>query len=123
MLCLRWCVLAASVLVFTPAYAATPEVKTVAALHQERIKLSGQTVQVRGKIVKVNDNIMQRNWLHLQDGTGAEGSNDLTITSDASAKLGDEVVVTGTVTVDKDFGAGYAFPLLLEKAKITPAKK
>ena len=95
------------------------EQKTVAALYQEKANLSGHHVQLRGKIVKVNNAIMNRNFLHLRDGTGKEGSNDLTITSQDTAEVGDEVVVSGTITIDKDFGAGYTYPILLEQASVS----
>ena len=95
------------------------EQKTIEALYQEKAELSGHQVQLRGKIVKVNNAIMNRNFLHLQDGTGKDGSNDLTITSQDTADVGDEVVVTGTITVDKDFGAGYTYPILLEQASVS----
>ncbi len=101
------------------AMAGQPEEKTIAALYQEKAKVGGHQVKLHGKIVKVNNGIMNRNFLHLQDGTGEQGSNDLTITSQDSAEVGDEVVVTGTISVDKDFGAGYTYPLLLEEAKLT----
>ena len=99
------------------------EQKTVAALYQEKAGLSGHQVQLRGKIVKVNNAIMNRNFLHLRDGTGKEGSNDLTITSQDTAEVGDEVVVTGVITVDKDFGAGYTYPILLEHATVSKVAK
>ena len=95
------------------------EQKTVAALYQEKANLGGHHVQLRGKIVKVNNAIMNRNFLHLRDGTGKEGSNDLTITSQDTAEVGDEVIVSGTITLDKDFGAGYTYPILLEQASVS----
>ena len=101
------------------ALADQAEQKTVADLYQEKAQLSGHHVQLHGKIVKVNNAIMNRNFLHLRDGTGKEGSNDLTITSQDTAEVGDEVVVTGTITVDKDFGAGYTYPVLLEHATVS----
>jgi hypothetical protein len=99
------------------------EQKTVAGLYQDKAALSGHLVTVAGKVVKVNNGIMDRNFLHLKDGTGAEGTDDLTVTSQQTANLGDEVVVTGRVVVDKDFGAGYTYPVLLEEATIAAAKK
>ena len=95
------------------------EQKTVEALYQEKANLGGHHVQLRGKIVKVNNAIMNRNFLHLRDGTGQDGTNDLTITSQDTAEVGDEVVVTGVITVDKDFGAGYTYPILLEHATVS----
>jgi hypothetical protein len=63
---------------------------------------------------------MDRNWVHLRDGSGdaADGSNDITVTTADTATLGDEVTATGTLMVDLDFGSGYKYPLLLEKATI-----
>jgi hypothetical protein len=68
--------------------------------------------------MKVNNGIMGRNWIHLQDGTGvaADGTNDLTLTSDATVTVGDVVTATGTVAVDKDFTAGYKYAVLIEGA-------
>lgn len=97
-------------------------VKTVAALNQDKATLAGKLVRVQGKVVKVNNGIMGRNFLHVQDGTGDQTSNDLTVTSKQTAAVGDQVTVTGRVVLNKDFGAGYAYPLLVEEASITPAK-
>lgn len=96
--------------------------KTVAALYQEKATLAGQQVRVQGKVVKVNNGIMGRNWLHIQDGTGKPDSNDLTVTSQQTAKIGDQVSVTGRVGINKDFGAGYNYPLILEEATVSPKK-
>jgi hypothetical protein len=104
------------------AMAAQPEQKTIEALFMEKAKLSGHQVQLHGTVVKVNNAIMNRNFLHVRDGTGQKGSDDLTITSQDTAEVGDEVVVTGTIAVDKDFGAGYTYPILLEQATVTKLK-
>lgn len=98
------------------------EQKTVEGLYKDKAKLGGHEVQVRGKVVKVNNGVMQRNFLHIQDGTGKQGSNDLTVTSQETAEIGDEVVVTGKLAVNKDFGAGYTYPILLEEAHIAKGK-
>ena len=93
---------------------------TVANVWANRKTLAGKSVTVRGKVVKFNGGIMGRNWIHIQDGTGAaaDGTNDLLVTSDAGAKVGDVITVTGTVAIDKDFTAGYAYAVLVESAKI-----
>ena len=68
--------------------------KTVAEVFAEKDQLGGQTVVVRGKVVKTNANIMGKNWLHVRDGSGAEGANDLTVTTAAELpQVGDTVVV------------------------------
>jgi hypothetical protein len=92
---------------------------TIASVWASRKSLAGKTVTVRGKVVKFNGGIMGRNWIHIQDGTGAaaDGTHDLLVTSDAAAKVGDIITATGTVAIDKDFTAGYTYAVLIEGAK------
>ena len=64
---------------------------------------------------------MGKNWVHLQDGTGSrqDGTNDITVTTDAgAAKLGDVLTATGTLAIDKDFGAGYRYGAIVEGATL-----
>ncbi|HEY5763477.1 MAG TPA: hypothetical protein VIS73_09760 [Rhodocyclaceae bacterium] len=104
------------------ALAADPQPHSVAALNENRATLAGKTIQVAGKVVKVNNGIMGRNFVHVQDGSGdaATGSNNLIVTSKQTARVGDQVAVSGIVVVDRDFGSGYLYPLLIEEASITP---
>lgn len=92
---------------------------TIKDLFERRAVLAGKTVKVRGKVVKVTEGVMGANWYHLQDGTGAAGTNDLTVTSDGNAKVGDLVVISGTLATDKDFGMGYRYEAIVEKATLT----
>jgi hypothetical protein len=91
---------------------------TVAEIYAQQTKLSGKEVKVRGKVVKYNGNIMGKNWVHLRDGTGTEGSNDLLVTTSSEAKVGDTVLASGTVSLNKDFGANYKYPVMIEDGKI-----
>jgi hypothetical protein len=91
---------------------------TVADVFAKKDALVGKPVVVRGKVVKVNNGIMGRNWIHLRDGTGAAATNDLLVTTDATAKVGDVVVARGTVATKQDFGAGYAYDVIVEKATL-----
>jgi hypothetical protein len=93
--------------------------KTVAEIYNEKATLSGKEVVVRGKVVKYNAGIMGKNWLHLKDGTGTEGTNDLTVTTNTQTKVGDTVLARGLVVTDKDYGHGYAYPVIIEDAKVT----
>jgi hypothetical protein len=93
--------------------------KTVQELFQQKEDLSGQEIIVRGKVVKFLPEIMDKNWIHLQDGTGGTGTNDLTVTTDASVKVGDVVLIRGKVTTDQDFGFGYRYDVLVEAAEVT----
>ena len=40
-----------------------------------------QEVTVRAKVVKYNGGVMGKNWLHIRDGSGEAGNNDLTVTT------------------------------------------
>ena len=93
--------------------------KTVAEIFAAKENLAGKQVLVRGKVVKFLPEIMGKNWLHLQDGSGSEGTNDLTVTTTAMAAVGDLVLVNGKVSVNRDFGYGYTYEVLLEDAEIT----
>lgn len=101
---------------------AQANLKTVAVLNKDKTALAGKTVSAQGKVVKVNNGIMGRNFVHVQDGTGDASNNNLIVTSKDTANVGDQVSVTGTVVINRDFGAGYSYPLLIEDAKITPKK-
>jgi hypothetical protein len=77
-------------------------------------------VGVRGQVVKTIDGVLGRSWIHLRDGSGSDllRTNDLTITTQESAKLGDLLLVEGMLRIDRDVGAGYVYPVLLEDAEI-----
>ena len=92
--------------------------KTIADIYKNKQSLNGKTVKVKGKVVKFNSGIMNRNWVHIQDGTDNNGDFDLLITSDETVKVGDIIVAEGKLATDKDFGAGYFYPILVEEAKI-----
>ncbi|MCP3978521.1 MAG: nucleotide-binding protein [bacterium] len=92
--------------------------KTISELYAEKDSLAGKTVTLRGKVVKYSPNIMGRNWIHLRDGTGntKDGTDDVTVTSSATTAVGETVLVEGVVAVDKDFGAGYRYAVIVENA-------
>ncbi len=91
---------------------------TVAELYKSKQSLAGKNVSVRGKVVKVNNGIMGKNWLHLRDGSDFEGNNDLTVTSAATAETGSIIIATGILVMDKDFGHGYQYALILEDVEL-----
>jgi hypothetical protein len=101
---------------------AADDLKTVAALNGSGATLDGQTVSAQGKVVKVLNGIMKRNFIHVQDGTGDAETNDLIVTSKQTASVGDMVTITGVVAVNRDFGSGYKYPLLVENASIVKNK-
>jgi hypothetical protein len=95
--------------------------ENIAWVYANKDSLADKQVSLRGKVVKYNSNIMGWNFIHIQDGSGdaATRNSDLTVTSKATTAVGETVVIAGTVTLDKDFGAGYLFPVLVEDASIT----
>ena len=94
---------------------------TVAELWGDKASLHDKPVAVRGKVVKFLPGIMGRNWLHLRDGSGsaADGTHDITVTTTEGAAVGDTVLVNGLLRVDKDFGAGYRYGVIIEDGKVT----
>lgn len=95
--------------------------KTVAEIYANRAALKGATVAVRGKVVKFTVQVMGKNWVHLRDGSGSreKQNDDIALTTTDVVAVGDVVLVRGKVVLDKDFGAGYAYPVLIEDAKIS----
>ncbi len=89
---------------------------TVGELYENPAKFSDKTVRIRGQVTKVNSMIMGRNWVHIQDGTSSDGKYDLTFTTNDKVNVGDIVIVEGTVTLEKDFGAGYFYDVIVEQA-------
>jgi hypothetical protein len=96
--------------------------RTVAEVITKSAELKDKPVRVRGKVVKYSGAIMGKNWIHLRDGSGtdADNTNDILVTSAVPVKLGDVVTVAGVVRVNKDFGAGYSYKVLIEEATIQP---
>jgi len=92
---------------------------TVAELFANKAALVGKEVAVRGKVAKATEGVMGKNWLHIQDGTGAAGTNDVTATTTASAAVGTTVLVRGRLAADKDLGFGYKYDVLIEDANVT----
>lgn len=93
---------------------------TIERLYKNADAMKGQTIKVRGKVVKVSENIMGMTWVHIQDGTGTKGKNKLVFRSaNDTAKIGDTVVAEGRLDTDKDFGFGYYYAVIVEEAKFT----
>jgi len=102
------------------AKATGPDAYTVGEIFEKRTALHEKTAVVKGKVVKVSPGIMGKNWIHLQDGTGDEatGTNKLVTTSQDLPAVGEIVTMKGTIYKDKDFGSGYKYNVIMEKASI-----
>ncbi len=97
--------------------------KTVAEIYADKDKLDGKIVKIKGKVTKYNPSIMDRNWIHIQDGTQSSGNYDLLVTSNDAAQVGQVITVEGKVAINKDFGAGYSYKVMLENAKVISSSK
>ncbi|MFQ5415428.1 MAG: hypothetical protein ACE5FL_00120 [Myxococcota bacterium] len=96
-----------------------PSGKTVAEIIEQKADLAGEEVSVRGIVVKCRSGILGKTWIHLRDGTtAADGTNDLTVTTTSTASIGSTLLVRGTVVVDRDFGYGYRYGVLVEASSI-----
>lgn len=90
--------------------------KTIAEVIANKKELSGKVVKVRGKVTKFTADVMTKNWIHIIDGSG---DNDLTVITDQIVAAGQMIVIEGTVLLDKDYGYGYVYELLIDNAKVT----
>ncbi len=92
---------------------------TVAEIYAQGAGLNQKKVAVRGKVVKVSANIMGKNWIHLQDGSGKpeDGTHDLVLTSQQKPTVGEVLIGEGILAADKDFGAGYRYKVIVEETQ------
>ena len=86
-------------------------------IFDKKAELSGKVIEVKGKVVKISQQIMGRDWVHIQDGTGTEleKNNKLIFRATrADVNIDDEVVAKGVLFTNKDFGYGYYYPVIVE---------
>lgn len=93
--------------------------ETVKSLFAGSAALEGKPIQLRARVTKVNEQIMGKNWVTLQDGTGTEADNKILATSMELPKPGDTVVASGVVRNNVDLGYGYKYKVLLEEVTFT----
>lgn len=91
---------------------------TVAELFANKEQYSGKTIKIRAQVVRFKSGILGKNWIHLQDGTASGDKFDLTATIGSNVAVGDIITVESKVTLNKDFGSGYFFDVILEDATI-----
>ena len=90
---------------------------TISDLLANKKSYSGKVIKVKGKVTKYNPGIMGKNWVHIQDGSEFEGGFDLTVTTDNQAIVGEIITFKGKIVLDKDFGYGYFYNVLMEEGK------
>jgi hypothetical protein len=93
---------------------------TIEEIYSKKDEIKGKPVEVSGEVVKVNENILGKSWVHIKDGTGTENNNKLVFTSDNdTTTVGSEVTAKGIADTDKDFGSGYFYPVIIEKSNFS----
>lgn len=117
-------VVAAPATSITVSKAGGANAQTIGEIFEKKDALENKPVVVQAKVVKVNRGIMGKNWLHLQDGTGnqAAGTNDLVVTTDSLSEVGEVVTITGNISRNRDFGAGYRYGVIIENAEVVGSK-
>lgn len=89
---------------------------TIAEIYARKQKLKGKTIRVRGQVTKFTANVMGKNWLHIRDSSTLD---DLTATTDGTVAIDDVVILEGKLVLDKDYGYGYFYPVIMEDTRIT----
>lgn len=95
-----------------------PKLVTISQLLENKKYYSEKIVKISGRITKYSPSILNQNWIHIEDGTNYAGKFDLTLTTDKTAKVGDNITVVGKISLDKNFGSGYFFDIIMEDAVI-----
>ena len=91
---------------------------TIAELYKNKTSFAGKTVKVKGMVTKFTPAVMDKNWIHIQDGTEFDNNFDLTITFKNIVKMGDTVTAEGKISLDKDYGYNYAYKVIMEDAVV-----
>jgi len=82
-------------------------------------ELEGKQISIRARVIKVSTNILGKNWITLQDGTGTAPNNKLIATTSEIVNVGDTVIANGIVQSNVDIGSGYKYKVVLEEATFT----
>jgi len=90
---------------------------SISEVYDKKAELSGKVIEVKGRIVKISQQIMGRDWVHIKDGTGTEQEKNNKLifrATHAGVAVDDEVVAKGVLFTNKDFGYGYHYPVIVE---------
>jgi hypothetical protein len=90
---------------------------TIGELFANRKTYAGKSVKIRGEVVKYSPHIMNRNWVHVQDGTKDGSDYDLVVTTQDSIHVGETRIFEGIISLDVDFGSGYTYDVIMHDAR------
>ena len=88
---------------------------TIAEINDGKQKLKGKIIRVRGQVTKFTPNVMGKNWLHIRDSSTLD---DLTVITKSTVAIDDVVILEGKLELDKDYGYGYVYPVIMDDAKV-----
>ena len=91
---------------------------SVEELRKNKEKYNNKIVSLKCEVTKYNPAILDVNWIHIKDGTSFNGKSDVTATSTTAVKMGDTISIEGKVTLNKNFGSGYVYDIIIENATI-----
>jgi len=89
----------------------------IAEIIKNKDKYDKKEITIKAKVTKVLRGIMGRVWIHLEDGTSYNQIPEIVATTKDKKNIpevGDIVLAKGIVAKDKDFGAGYFYPAIVE---------
>ena len=92
-------------------------------MYANKASYDQKTVIISGIVMKVNEGILDSNWIHIQDGTKTGEYFDLTVTTDDLPRKDEVVTFKGKISLNKDFGAGYKYDVIMEEAVNIDRKK
>ncbi|MCK5222497.1 MAG: hypothetical protein KAR14_13005 [Candidatus Aminicenantes bacterium] len=92
---------------------------TIEECFSKKDELENKIILIRAKVVKFSPKIKGTNWVHIRDGSGKAGTNDITFTTKEMLAPGDMIVIKGKLMLNKDIGSGYKFAVFMEDPEIT----
>lgn len=96
---------------------------TIERIFSNKTDYSQKEIEIRGIVMKVNNGVMDKNWIHIQDGTKFNDKFDLTVTSQDLTEIGDEVTFKGKIILEKNFGSGYFYDVIMEDANLVNKRR
>ncbi|MBC8413344.1 MAG: hypothetical protein ISR96_11445 [Nitrospira sp.] len=93
--------------------------KTISEIYENAEALKGLEVTVRGRVMKVNKNILKNNWIMIMDGSGSAPEDNIFVVTKELVDIGDEFTVTGKVNTNVSLGGGYDYRVLIEDGSFT----
>jgi hypothetical protein len=96
---------------------------SIKELFANREKYADKIIRIRAQVTQFSDSIMGKNWIHMQDGSDYNGAFDLVATSEEFISVGEIAVFEGKILLNKDFGFGYFYEILMEETQIEKPQK